>query len=93
MKKKPAVPRFKNSEEERKFWDKLDLSDYFDSGDFESVSFPNLKPTSRAISIRLPEAMLLRLKEKANELHIPYQTLIKQFVAEGIRGDSRRKAA
>lgn len=93
MKKKPAVPRFRNAEAERKFWAKMDLSDYFDSEDFEAVSFPNLKPTSRAISIRLPEAMLLRLKEKANELHIPYQTLIKQFVAQGIRGDSRRKAA
>ena len=84
MKKQLSVPKFKNEDEERAFWSKIDLADYFESGDLRAVSFPNLKPTSRAISIRLPEPMLLRLKEKANERHVPYQALIKQYIAEGI---------
>ena len=46
---------------------------------------PNLKPTSRAIFLRLPEPMILRLKEQANERHIPYQSLIKQYIAEGLK--------
>lgn len=93
MKKEISIPPFKNAAEERKFWDTIDLADYFESADFQSVSFPNLKPTSRAISIRLSEPMLWRLKEKANELHIPYQALIKQFIAEGIREKRPPKAA
>ncbi len=85
MKKKLEVPEFKNEEKEREFWSNVDLADYFKAKDFQSVSFPNLKPTSRAISIRLPEAMLMRLKEQANEIHIPYQALIKQYLAKGLR--------
>ncbi len=90
MKKTIKLPKFKNEDEEREFWSKIDLSDYLESKDLQSVSFPNLKPTSRAISIRLSEAMLMRLKEKANELHVPYQSLIKSYIAEGI---SHSKAA
>ena len=89
MKKKLTLPRFKTAADEKKFWDKIDLADYFNSADFQAVSFPNLKPTSRAISIRLSEPLLLRLKETANEMHIPYQALIKQYIADGIK----RKAA
>ncbi len=84
MKKKLKVPKFKSEDKERDFWSKVDLADYFESKDLQSASFPNLKPSSRSISIRLPEAMLLRLKEQANELHIPYQSLIKQYIAKGI---------
>jgi len=84
MPKKLKVPKFKSEEEERAFWAQIDLSDYFNSADFESVSFPNLKPTSRPISIRLPEAMLLHLKEQANEINVPYQSLIKQYIAKGL---------
>lgn len=86
MKKKLKIPRFKNEDEERKFWQKLDLSEYFEKGDFVSVSFPNLKPTSRSISIRIPEYLLNRVKEKANELNIPYQSLIKTYIQKGILG-------
>ena len=84
MKKKLKVPKFKSEDEEREFWANVDLADYFEIKDFRPVSFPNLKPTSRAISIRLTEAMLMRLKEQANELQVPYQALIKQFIAEGL---------
>lgn len=84
MKKKLKVPNFKSEDEEREFWAHVDLADYFEAKDFVPVSFPNLKPSSRAISIRLTEAMLMRLKEQANELHIPYQALIKQYIARGL---------
>jgi len=55
--------------------------------DFERVSFPNLKPTSRPISIRIPEHILVRLKEHANEINVPYQSLIKEYIAEGVVRD------
>lgn len=93
MKKDLKLPKFKSEAEERKFWDRIDLTDYLSSEDLQAVSFPNLKPTSRPISIRISEAMLMRLKEEANELHIPYQSLIKQYIAEGIREGQRKKAA
>lgn len=83
MKKKLNIPRFKNEKEESEFWAKLNLADYFESADFERVSFPNLKPTSRAISIRLPEYLLNLIKEKANEINIPYQSLIKTYIKKG----------
>ena len=67
-----------------RYWSNVDLADHFNSSDFEEVSFPNLKPTSHAISIRLPDYLLVRLKEKANELNIPYQTLMKQYIAQGL---------
>ncbi len=83
MKKQLDIPKFKDEDEERKFWSDLDLSEYFDSSDFERVSFPNLKPTSRSISIRIPEYLLNRVKEKANEINVPYQSLIKDYIKRG----------
>lgn len=87
MKKKLKLPKFKNEDEERDFWAKIDLTDYFDENDFEEVSFPNLKPTTRSISIRIPEYMLNSLKEKANALMIPYQSLIKTYIQKGLGFD------
>ena len=84
MKKQLNIPKFKNEDEERNFWAKLDLSEYFESSDFERVSFPNLKPTTRSISIRIPEYLLNRVKEKANEVNVPYQSLIKDYIKKGI---------
>ncbi len=84
MKKKLKLPKFKNEDEEREFWWKIDLSEYYTADDLESVSFPNLKPTSRSISIRIPEYLLNRVKEKANEINIPYQSLIKQYIKRGV---------
>jgi len=83
MKKELKIPKFKNEEHEREFWTKIDLADYFESADFASVSFPNLKPTSRSISIRLPEYLIIRIKEQANELDVPYQSLMKRYLAQG----------
>lgn len=84
MKKPLKLPKFKNEDEERKFWNNLDLSEYYEASDLERVSFPNLKPTSRSISIRIPEYILNRIKEKANEINVPYQSLIKEYIKKGV---------
>lgn len=84
MKKLLNLPKFKNEDEERKFWNNLDLSEYYEASDLERVSFPNLKPTTRSISIRIPEYLLNRIKEKANEINIPYQSLIKEYIKKGV---------
>lgn len=85
MKKPIKHKKFKNEDQERKFWSELDLSEHFKPSDFKPVAFPNLKPTSRSISIRIPEHLYVRLKEEANELSVPYQTLMKQYIAKGIK--------
>ena len=95
MKKNLKVPKFKSENKERDFWAKANLADYFESSDFEKASFPHLKPTSHTISIRIPSHILVRLKEHANEINVPYQSLIKEYIAEGIvrdRSDSVYKA-
>lgn len=84
MKKKLKISKFKNEDEERKFWRRVNLADYFNSADFETISFPNLKPSSRSIALRIPEYLLVRLKERANELNIPYQSLIKEYIAREV---------
>lgn len=77
MKKPLKLPKFKNEDEEREFWAKINLADYYEPSDFVKVSFPNLKPTSRPISIRLPEYLIDRIKERANKINVPYQSLMK----------------
>lgn len=82
MKKNLNVKKYKNEDKEREFWLKLNLDQYFSENDFESVSFPDLKPSSRSIALRMPEHLLWRLKERANELNVPYQSLIKEYIAK-----------
>ena len=85
MKKKfKSIPKFKNEDEERDFWAKTDSSEYFDWSKAEEVIFPNLKPSTRSISIRLPEWLIARLKNMANFRDVPYQSLIKLFLAERV---------
>lgn len=86
MKKPLKVPKFKNEAAERKFWQKINLADYFKPSDFERVDFPNLKPTSRSISIRVPSYMIADLKVRANKINIPYQSLIKIYINQGLNG-------
>jgi len=81
MKKPLKLPKFKNEDEEREFWSKINLADYFEPEDFVPASFPNLKPTTKPISIRLPEYLIGFIKERANEMDVPYQSLIKQVLA------------
>jgi len=85
--KKIVLPKFKNEDEERDFWDKFDISKYdIKASDFQGAYFPNLKPTSQSISIRIPKYMLVRLKEKANAINVPYQALIKSYIQKGLLG-------
>lgn len=85
MKKLKKIPKFKSEADERKFWNKHDTSNYFDWSKAKRISFPNLRPSVRSISIRLPEAMLNDLKIIANKKDIPYQSLMKMFISEKIK--------
>ena len=91
MKKPLKIPKFKNEDAERDFWNKIDLTDYFDSSDLVPAAFPNLKPTSTAISLRIPEIMLVEVKQKANNIGVPYQALIKQYISNGLNTDYVRE--
>jgi len=82
MKKK--TPKFQSEAEERLFWQKHDSSEYIDWSDAESVVMPKLKPSTRSISIRLPESMIEELKVIANKRDVPYQSLLKIFISERI---------
>lgn len=83
MKKKLILPKFKNEDQERDFWSEIDLSEYFEPKDFVPVSFPNLKPTTRPISLRIPVYITDKVKEKANAINVPYQSLMKQYIEKG----------
>jgi len=83
------VPRFRNEDEERDFWASHDSTEFVNWRQAERVKLPNLRPTTRTISIRLPEAMIERLKVLANKRDIPYQSLLKMFVADKIEEELR----
>ena len=90
MKKKfKSIPKFKNEDEERDFWAKADSSEYFDWDKAEEVIFPNLKPSTEYISLRLPLYLLWRIKELANKRDVPYQSLMKIFLAERVEKELR----
>ena len=76
------IPKFKTESEERIFWEENDSSDYLDWSNAEQAIFPRLKPTTKAISIRLPESMLAQIKVEANKRDIPYQSLMKIWLSE-----------
>lgn len=83
MKKKlKELPKFNNEDEEREFWWTHDSTEYVDWDLAELAVFPNLKPTTRTISLRLPNSMLDGLKVAANKRDVPYQSLIKMFLKE-----------
>lgn len=88
MKKK--IPKFKNEAEERLFWQKHDSSEYLDWADAENTVLPKLKPSTRSISLRLPESMIEELKVLANKRDIPYQSLLKIFISEKINAEFRQ---
>jgi predicted DNA binding CopG/RHH family protein len=83
--KKKKVPKFRSEERERDFWAREDSTEYIDWGQAARVVLPNLKPTQRTISIRLPEIMIAQLKVLANKRDVPYQSLLKMFLAERIK--------
>ena len=87
MKRKfKSVPTFADEAEERRFWETHDTADYFDLSKAVRVRFPNLKPTTTAISLRLPLSLLETIKIQANKRDVPYQSLIKMWLAEKVTG-------
>ena len=87
MSKLKQTPKFHTEAEERAFWENNDSSAYVDWSKAERVAMPNLKTTSTAISIRLPVTLLDRIKIAANKRDVPYQSLIKVWLAE--KADAR----
>ena len=81
-KRRKQVPAFANEAEERQFWETHDSADNIDWNKAERVRLPNLKPSTRSISLRLPVALLERLKIEANKRDVPYQSLIKIWLGE-----------
>ena len=83
-KKFKQVPKFKTEAEERRFWKTHDTADYFDLSKAVRVTFPNLKLSTTTISLRLPQGTLDRIKVEANKRDVPYQSLIKMWLAEKV---------
>jgi predicted DNA binding CopG/RHH family protein len=81
-----AIPRFKNEAEERAFWESQDSTAYVDWSNAKRAVLPNLKPTTRTISLRLPQHLLDSIKAAANARDVPYQSLIKVWLQEKLHG-------
>ena len=84
MKKLKKIPKFNSEKEEREFWQRVDSTEYVDYSNARRASFPNLKLTSRPITIRLPESLIERAKIEAHKMDIPYQSLIKKLIFDGL---------
>jgi predicted DNA binding CopG/RHH family protein len=89
VKKKP-VPRFESEDDEREFWANHDSTEFIDWQTAKARKFPKLKPTLRTISLRLPVSMIEDLKILANRRDVPYQSLLKVFLAERLEKERRR---
>ncbi len=79
-----TIPEFENEAEERKFWESHDSTEYLDWSKAKRINLPNLKPSSTSISLRLPNGLLERIKIAANKRDVPYQSLIKTWLAEKV---------
>ena len=82
--KKKKIPKHRSEERERDFWASADSTEHVDWQTAQRVAFPDLKPSLKTISLRLPEMMLVELKALANKRDVPYQSLLKMFLAERI---------
>lgn len=89
-KRKKTPPEFRTEAEERAFWESHDSSEYFDWSRAETASFPRLKPSTKTISLRLPEWLLERIKIEANKRDMPYQSLIKAWLNEDVERNRGR---
>lgn len=87
------IPTFRTEDEERNFWADADSTEYVDWSKARPLRFPNLRPTSTAISVRLPATLLTELKILANEQGVPYQSLLKIYLSERVAAERRRKRA
>ncbi len=91
--KRKAIPAFKDEDEEREFWATHDSAEYLDWSKAKRAVFPNLKPSTKSISLRLPESVLVGLKTLANKRDVPYQSLLKVFLAEKVEEELRHRPA
>jgi predicted DNA binding CopG/RHH family protein len=89
--RKKQIPRFESEDQEQAFWANHDSSDYLDWSKARRITFSNLKPSTRTISIRLPESMLEELKLLANQRDVPYPSMLKIFLAERIDQELRSR--
>ena len=85
MKTLKKIPNFKTEQEAAKFWSTHDSTEYVDWTKALQTSFPNLKPTTESISLRLPAPLLSRIKELANEQDVPYQSLMKVYLNDRVK--------
>lgn len=83
------IPQFQSEDEEQAFWDKHDSTEFVDWSAARRAVLPNLRPSTKTISLRLPEHMLEELKLLANKRDVPYQSLLKMFLAERIEEELR----
>jgi len=91
--KKPlkAIPRFASEAAERKFWVTHDTTEYIDWSQARHAVFPNLHPSTETISLRLPAPLLADLKSLANERDVPYQSLLKVYLADQVRREREQQ--
>ncbi len=89
MKRLKKIPDFKNEEEEAEFWGTNDSTEYIDWSKAKRAVFPNLKPSTESISLRLPSFLLARIKQLANKKDVPYQSLMKIFLSEKVDQELR----
>ena len=84
MSKRRDIPHFKTESKEQKFWATHDSTDYLDWGKARKTVLPNLKPSTKTISLRLPEMLLADIKQLANKQDIPYQSLMKLLLTQAV---------
>ncbi len=89
QKPRKSIPQFENEVQEQEFWSAHDSTDYVDWSQAQRVTFGRLKPSTQTISIRLPIALLEDLKLLANKRDVPYQSLVKVFLAERVAQEQR----
>lgn len=96
MRKKKSlkpIPKFKNEDEERQFWTNHDFTDYVDHFQPIELDLSKLKPSTKPITVRLPESLLIDLKKLANKKDVPYQSLMKVFLADKVREEYRKASS
>lgn len=92
QKRLKAIPRFRSEQAERAFWESHDTTDFVDWSRARMAFFPNLKPSTKTISLRLPAGLLAELKMLANKRDVPYQSLLKMYLAERVALEIARQA-
>ena len=88
MKKLKPIPKFKSEAEEAEFWAVHDTTEYFDVSKSLEIDFPNLKPTTKSITLRLPVSLLNKIRKIAHKKDVPYQSLMKMFLDEKANEES-----